>query len=428
MRLGEGDGAMNSLRVRPFLVLAVLGAALSVVTAVGAWTILGHETGRRGDAHEGPLTAALRATARAEVERVFSTWKFLRSDVDESLEHALRLAAEPVPGDAAVSWVPGLCTKLAWPGPVERAGVVRADDGRVLSLVELAGDRCIDRTGTLAIESITGPPFPTEKDVVKLAMIAQLGVMEAREGETRIVAVHRQGAGAHLRIARREKDRIAFADVDLRQLVPATAPAGVDLHALLVVGQEPAGYIVGGPRESAIPGAINQVKAGTGRALDLPDVADQGAAKSVDAWLRPWRDDGNLALAGARSTLDEALNVDILAVASVEAPTRAGNAVTQLVLWILVVLCAWMLVMLLTTRTLARILWQTAQQVREAWLGLRDDDVGSKEDLARARTLLGTLTDRMQDLVVAAFGRSEKFWAPAPIRRLLQVLRRKLGE
>lgn len=417
---------MNTLRVRPLLVLGVVGLLLTAVTSVGAWKLLARDLGSRSDVEDGPLTNALRSSARAEVERVSATFKLLQVDVDEALLSAARLVEPGAANDAAVSWVPGLCTHVAWPAPVERAGVLRAVDGRVLSVVELTGDRCVDRTGTLAIQSVTGPPFPTEKDVVKLALMAQLGSQRAVEDTTRVVAVHREGLAARVRLARRFNGVVVFADVDLRRLVPVVASPGVELHTLLVMGQEPAGYILGGPKESAIPGAIRKMQDGTGRALDLPDVANEGAARSVDVWLRPWRDKGDLALGGVRSPLEETLGLEVLSVACVPAPAQTVTAMTQLVLWILMTGCAWLILLTLSTRRLAHLLWQTAQQVREAWLGLRDDDVGGPEDTQRAKAFLATLTDRMQELLVAAFGRGEKFWAPAPIKRLLQVLRKKL--
>ena len=177
---------MNTLRVRPLLVLGVVGLLLTAVTSVGAWKLLARDLGSRSDVEDGPLTNALRSSARAEVERVSATFKLLQVDVDEALLSAARLVEPGAANDAAVSWVPGLCTHVAWPAPVERAGVLRAVDGRVLSVVELTGDRCVDRTGTLAIQSVTGPPFPTEKDVVKLALMAQLGSQRAAVSYTHL--------------------------------------------------------------------------------------------------------------------------------------------------------------------------------------------------------------------------------------------------
>lgn len=203
---------------------------------------------------------------------------------------------------------------------------------------------------------------------------------------------------------------------------------GVRLDSFVQWDNIPVGYVHGGPDERALSGALEGVREGVTRALDLPDLAHLSASVAVLAYLQPHdADGGNFALgASSVEVASTPLKVTVTVLASAPWPLRENVAWQSLLVLGVLLALLWMILVETATRALAHKLLLTAQATREAWLGMRDDDVGSAEDLRRARTWLDAVAGLTQETLVAALGRAERFWAPAPMTRLLKLLRERL--
>lgn len=409
---------MNVLRVRA-LRWALFGAMAAGAGA--AWVALHWVTeaaGRTGNT--GPVASSLAAAATLEAQRVKAEIDRAVQEADGAMLQAMRLPMQTGSG-APVPWVPGMCA-IAWPKGVARAGLV--DGGVPAGLVELASGKCLERMGTLAAQALTGPPYPAAKDVARAAQGAVAGTGDAVEGEVRTVLAYREGTAAVIRVARKMGNRVAWLEVPLSALPAAPATGEVRLDSLVVKDGVEVGYALGGPKAAAVTGALEGIRGGTTRALDLEDVARESAAQGVIAARNPDEDDGRWAFSQASV---RAVGVEVVVVASTPWPAaagwRVGVAAAAGILGALLML----VLQMVTARRLANALWGTAREVREAWLGLREDDVGSDEDARRAQVLVDAMAARTGETLEAAFGKAERFWAPAPVERLVQVVRERVG-
>jgi hypothetical protein len=416
---------MSVLRVRPLLAAALAGAVLCAVAVVATAWLVFDVVGRREPGT--PLAAALQSAAATESARLHQEWNLLSSRVDNVLARLLELSEQMVVPASAVPWIPGGCAS-SLPQGVLRVGVFDVERSAPLIFVERERDQCVDRLGVMALQAARGPPFPLPKEVARLALVAAAGVADAPEGMSAAVQVDRRSHLAVVRFARRQGHGVAFADVEMSALsVAPVTDARVD--ALLMVGTAPAGYVHGGPQQDRLPEALAGVSKGTTRALDLPGLAKTAASTAVLAWTHPDSDNATLAMGSAQVDLPSAVpELSLLVVVSVPAPSSIPSAGAQLVALFLTAAALWVLLVLLVTRRLSSALWQTAVDVRHAWLGLRDDDLGSRNDHERALLLMETLAERTEQIVSCAFGRNERFWAPAPIGRLLDLLRKRMRQ
>jgi hypothetical protein len=415
---------MNVLRVRALRWGWLLGTLACVVVAWGALEILSAAVGRRD---RGPLPGALGAAATLEGQRLAGQVRGTVAAADGLLARVLGVPAVPQ-DEAAVPWQPGLCGLGEWPAGVVRVGLVDVERAMPLGLMDMLENRCVDRVGVLAAQAVTGPPFPGEKEVTRTSLRATWALDRAPEGATAVVAAYPEGSSAVVRLARREGGRVAMADVVLRKLGRPPAVEGARLDAVVTLGGVEVGYAHGGPRDEEVVKAVKAVKVGAARALDLGEVADRAAARAVLGWLHAERDDDDSAVAGVRESLSTPVGeLGLVVVASAplpwvwvwRGPLAAGLG---LVAGLLLLLAQG-----LVSRRLARALRRTAVEVREAWMGLREDDVGSDEDVRRAGMLLDTLGERTRETLEAAFGTSERFWAPGTLGRLVDLLRQRLG-
>ncbi|MEW5850244.1 MAG: hypothetical protein AB2A00_15755 [Myxococcota bacterium] len=416
---------MNALRIRPVRRI-LLCALLCLAVAVGATAeMLRQDFGRREAGPDHPLPSALRGLATVENLRLQTALRGATSNVDALLTEVLRASPEVDP-QAAVPWTPGLCD-VAWPQAVVRAGLVDVSAPAPLSLVELPGGKCLDRVGMQAFQALSGPPFPSAVDVARVALMALSATDMAKHNTTLPILAYRDGNRAVVRLARRQFARVAWADLRMDSLPAPPVLEGARLDSLMMLDGVPVGYVHGGPERGALKGAFDDVKSGKTRALDLHGVAQASSAQGVVAHLYPALDDGRLALGSASAMVDTPVGrLDIMTVAATPWPAHPARLLPRLVVITGGAALVLLVLAMLLARRMGGALWRTAGHVREAWLGLREDDVDSEEDRRRATVLLQGLSDGTRATLEAAYGKGERFWAPAPVGRLLDLVKRKL--
>ncbi len=414
---------MMSIRLRPLRRVLVAGLVVITMTLLLAFGLAAQLVGRRDN---GALPRALTAAARLEATRLETLLAQSHQQANTMLGSMLAVTSG-FPSRGAVPWVGGGCAAVRPVPLVVQSGVWDEALGAPVMLLDWSGPTCVDTLGAQSLAARLGPPFPAPRDVSRLAQMARLGTQRAT-GELQLVAAWRDGVKARWRLARADRGQVAFVDVDVSRLPGPQVLEGIRLDSLVVSQEIPTGYIHGGPDENALGGALAGVKQGVTRALDLPDLAHLNASVAVLAWLQPQdADGGHFALGAASVTVATSpVPVTLSVVASTPWPLKEVVArQTLAVLWVLLALL-WMVLVEISTRALASGLWKTAQATREAWLGLRDDDVGSAQDLLRARTWMDAVARLTEETLVAALGHAERFWAPAPMTRLLKLLKDRL--
>lgn len=418
---------MRAPWVRPVWMTAVAGAL--VAGGVGAWVARSAwSTVGRTDADTGALPQSLRTLARLRVEQLATDFErrvaSMEGPLTELLEHAQRTTAR---ADEPLAALPGAC-RVALPQGALRAGVVQLEPRRTRALLNVSARGCEDVWAALAARSVDGPPFPSLAEVGRAATQASLGAEVAAE-RTAVLSAWRVGHRVVARVGRALHGHVAWVDVAVESGAPAGTGDAVALDGWWTLGNAQLGYVLGGPQADALPDALAGVKDGSVRALDLPDLARAAAAPGGLAASDPRLDDGTRAWGLAtRAVTPAAVPLAWNVVASVPAPgasmawrARAGAGV-------LVGVATWLLVCLLLWRPLARRLGALALATQQAWLGLREDDVGTPEDAERARGWLRALGVHVEALLVGAFGKGQRFWAPSPMERLMNLTDARLKE
>lgn len=411
---------MTALRLRAVRWALASAAVVLAALLATAWRAAVMEV----EEPAGALPRALETVARQEAARLRAELARVQPRVDDALEALLRLADRPV-DNVALPWLPGGCRALAGIPVAARAGAWNRRAEAPVMAVEQSPAGCADRLGALSVAVRTGPPFPAARDVTRVSQWAHLGVEDAEEAPA-LVAAWRDGARASWRWARRRGDVVAFVDVAPARLPGAPAGGGVRLDSVLRMDGVVIGYASGGPEPGKLPDALAGVRRGEVRALDLPELAAAQASLGVLAWLQPQSVRSHLAGVVELPLETRPRPVTLAVIASMPRPLGVVDHGPALVALWAGALAAFLVFLLLAFNPLARVLWSLANQTREAWLGLREDDVGSPDDMRRAAHWLGVLTDHAQRILVTALGHAERFWSPSPMARLVRHMRERL--
>lgn len=421
--------------VRPLRHIWAAGLLMVALSLGATHAVLATSVGRTAMG-SGALPDALTALALQHQALALRQWKTHSLAVDRALDNLLTQvgAASQPAGDDPVPHVSVVCEALALPQGVRRAGVWdRTVGAPMVWLEQTRNGTCTDVLAAAADMALLGPPYPTQAQLMRLALASGAGVETAPDHGSTSAGVWRHGMDAYLRVVRAgPAGRWAVADVEVRAALAMDPPkrgGTVSQDGLWVLGGAVVGWAWGGPDQDALPDALAGVHSGRTRALDLPALALAHAAKGSLAVVYPALDDGSTAQGATKTLLADVdgLPLELWSVASAPWPLQPRLSAAQLWPSAVALALVWTVLLMLLARRLAGALLLAAEDTREAWLGLRQDDVGSPQDASRATAWLTAMSTDLRAILHSAFGRHERFWAPSPMARLLGWMKERLG-